>query len=328
MTANKKWTIQNIPDLDGKIAIVTGGNSGIGYETARALAGKGAQVIIASRNLFKAEAAANQIRQEHPQADLTVMELDLADLRSVCQFADQFRLRYPRLDILVNNAGVMATPLSRTADGFEMQIGTNHLGHFALTGFLIDVIARTPGARVVTVSSFAHLIGRINFDDLNSEKRYSRWMAYGQSKLANLLFAYELQRRLDQAGSTAISVAAHPGYSSTNLQSGTEFHFLNAFLAQSQEMGALPVLYAATAADVAGGDFFGPDRFFGQHGYPTRVESSRASHDPDTARRLWQVSEQLTGVDYEALKVDTNPVPQTMGDLLINRLNPSAEGVG
>jgi NAD(P)-dependent dehydrogenase (short-subunit alcohol dehydrogenase family) len=263
LTADNHWTTENIPDLGGKIAIVTGGNSGIGFETARALARKGVSVIVASRNLARGEVAAGRIRQEHLQADLSVMELDLADLSSVSRFADAFRLSFPRLDILVNNAGVMATPYGKTADGFEMQIGTNHLGHFALTGFLIDILMRTPGARIVTVSSFAHLFGRINFDDLNSENRYWRWMAYCQSKLANLLFAYELQRRLERAGSSAISVAAHPGYSATNLQDDTEFRFLNSLFAQSPEMGALPVLYAATASDVEGGDFYGPDRFFG-----------------------------------------------------------------
>ncbi len=280
-----------MPDQSGRTFVVTGANSGLGAVTARALAGAGAQVIMACRDEVKARTVADSIGDR-----AQVRRLDLADLASVRQFADSVE----RADVLINNAGVMAVPLRRTADGFEMQFGTNHLGHFALTGLLLDKISD----RVVTVSSGAHRLGRIDSSDLNWEtRRYERWQAYGQAKLANLMFAYELQRRLTAAGSPKVSVAAHPGYAATDLQSHTE-SFLdtimalgNRLVAQSAEMGALPSLFAATA-EVEPGAFYGPARFGGMRGYPARSGSSAASRDEMMARRLWEQSEQLTKVAY------------------------------
>ena len=297
---NDKWTLENIPDQRGKIVIVTGANSGIGYEAARALARKGANVIMACRSLEKGEAAVAQIRRENLQGDVILRQLDLADLSSVRNFADEFLAEYKQLNILINNAGVMAIPYRKTKDGFEMQFGTNHLGHFALTGLLFELLINTPNSRVVTVSSYAHIVGKINFDDLNSEKGYQKWLAYGQSKLANLLFAYELQRRSAKNGVNPISIAVHPGYAATNLQNSSSFFsFTNNFMAQSQEMGALPTLYAATNPEIEGGEFIGPDGFLAQRGYPHKARSSARSYDPETAQRLWQVSEKLTGVRFD-----------------------------
>ncbi len=294
------WTSNNIPDLKGKIAVVTGANSGIGYETARALALKGVHVVMACRSEDRAEAAVTLIRGENPEASVVVMSLDLADLASVREFAKTFTSRYLSLDILCNVAGVMGPPQRfETADGFELQFGTNHLGHFALTGLLLDRIRGTHGARVVTVSSNAHRMGKVDFDNLNAERSYKRWGAYGLSKLSNLLFTYELQRRFEAFGGDVLAVASHPGYSSTNLQKYSRiFRFLNRFLAQSSKMGALPTLYGATSSDVSGGDYFGPDGFMGQRGYPKKVKSNDASHDTGVARRLWEVSEKLSGVCY------------------------------
>lgn len=304
------WDIADMPQLTGKTAVVTGANSGLGLETAHALVGAGAQVVLACRNVSKGEHAAEQIRRDHPAARVQVMPLDLADLSSVEAFAGELLASHARLDILVNNAGVMALPLRRTADGFEMQIGTNHLGHFALTGRLLDRLRVTPGARVVTVSSLAHTFGRINTDDLNWQSRsYKRWPAYGQAKLANLVFALELDRRLRAAGVDTLSAAAHPGYAATHLQlagpemsgsrlAATGMRLANRVLAQSQRRGALPSLYAATAADVEGGEYFGPDGFREFWGQPTRVKPAGRALKRDTAERLWALSEQLTGVHY------------------------------
>ncbi|WP_282784952.1 MULTISPECIES: oxidoreductase [unclassified Nocardia] len=285
------WDIGDIPDLTGRTYIVTGANSGLGAATTRALTGAGARVIMACRNEVKAHAVAAEMGER-----AQVRRLDLADLASVRDFADGIE----SADVLINNAGIMAVPLRRTADGFEMQIGTNHLGHFALTGLLLDKIRE----RVVTVSSGAHAIGRIDLADLNWERRrYQRWAAYGQSKLANLMFAYELQRRLAAAGSPTLSLAAHPGYAATELQSHTESFqdFMmsvgNRLFAQSAEMGALPTLYAATA-EVEPGAFYGPGGLRGLRGHPVRSGSSSASRDEMTARRLWELSEQLTKVTY------------------------------
>jgi NAD(P)-dependent dehydrogenase (short-subunit alcohol dehydrogenase family) len=294
-----KWTAENIPDLTGKIAIVTGANSGIGYEMARALARKAATVILACRNKDKGEAAIRQIDREYPQAKAELMQLDLADLASVRRFAGEFTRRYDRLDILLNNAGVMVPPFGKTADGFETQFGTNHLGHFALTGLLYDLIIHTPRARVVTLSSGGHRFGTIDFDNLNAEKGYDGQRAYAQSKLANLLFTYELQRRFEGAGVDAIAAAAHPGWTATNLQVHWRMvRILNPLMAQKPKMGALPALYAATAPDVHGGDYYGPGGWQELRGYPTKVRSSDRSHDTAVAARLWAVSEELTGVQY------------------------------
>jgi NAD(P)-dependent dehydrogenase (short-subunit alcohol dehydrogenase family) len=303
--ARHKWTIEDIPEQTGKLVVVTGANSGLGYQTAWALAGKSARVVLAVRDEEKGRAAADAIRRAYPWAPLEVMALDLADLRSVRRFADTFRARYDSLALLINNAGVMALPYRRTVDGFEMQFGTNHLGHFALTGLLPAILA-TPRARVITVSSGAHTNGSIDFDNLDGSKGYRPWRAYAQSKLANLLFAYELQRRFAAAGATALSVGCHPGWAATNLQAagprmaGAQLRarlttVANRALAQSAAMGALPILYAATAGRVNGCDYIGPTSWGGMRGYPGKVRSSPRSYDAALAR-LWQVSEDLTGV--------------------------------
>jgi NAD(P)-dependent dehydrogenase (short-subunit alcohol dehydrogenase family) len=306
------WTANNIPDLTGKTAVVTGSNSGIGYEAALQLAGKGARVLMACRDAEKTRAAALRIKQTFPNAVVDTMHLDLASLASIRAFAAAFAESHPSLHILCNNAGVMALPYRKTADGFEMQFGTNHLGHFALTGLLLERILATPAARVVTVSSGVHRAGAINFDDLSSEQSYGKWRAYAQSKIANLLFTYELQRRLAESKANAIAVACHPGYAATNLQAAgprmegsglmeSITDLGNRLFAQSAAMGALPTLYAATSPDVRGGDYIGPDGLFENWGYPKKVSSNARSRDTATAARLWDVSEELTSVRYEVL---------------------------
>jgi NAD(P)-dependent dehydrogenase (short-subunit alcohol dehydrogenase family) len=291
--SSHKWTAADLPDLAGRSIVVTGANSGIGLVTARELARHGARVVLAVRDTTKGEAAAASI-----PGTAEVRRLDLADLASVREFAGAWE---GDLDVLVNNAGVMATPERRTADGFELQFGTNHLGHFALTNLLLPQIRD----RVVTVSSTAHRAGKIELDDLNWERRnYQRWPAYGQTKLANLLFTLELQRRLNTAGSAVRALAAHPGYAATNLQSRTE-NFVNnlvmavgnRIIAQSDEMGALPTLYAATQ-DLPGASYVGPDGFQEQRGHPTLVGRSARATDGETARALWERSEELTGVRF------------------------------
>jgi NAD(P)-dependent dehydrogenase (short-subunit alcohol dehydrogenase family) len=298
--SNKKWTEDDIGDLSGKVAVVTGANSGIGYETARALAEKGADVVMACRSVQKGNEAADKIRALEPRGSVEVMQLNLADLDSVRQFVEAFNAQHDRLDLLINNAGIMMTPYGKTAQGFEQQFGVNHLGHFALTGLLFERIKETPGSRVVTVSSTYHRLGKIDFDDLHcEEKAYGRQTAYGQSKLANLLFTYELQRKMDRAGLDMVAVAAHPGWSETNLQRHAGlFDFMNRFVAQDAAMGALPTLYAATAPDVRGGDYYGPEGFMERAGYPKKVCSNGRSQDEEVAERLWRVSEDLTGVSY------------------------------
>jgi NAD(P)-dependent dehydrogenase (short-subunit alcohol dehydrogenase family) len=293
------WTARDVPDQTGRSVVVTGANSGIGFQAARVLAERGADVVLAVRDITRGEAAAGRIG-----AAVQVRRLDLADLASVREFAAGAP---ERIDVLVNNAGVMALPERRTADGFEMQLGTNHLGHFALTGRLLERLLRGTEPRVVTVSSGLHRRGRIDFDDLQSERSYDKWAAYGQSKLANLLFAYELQRRASAAGLTLMSLAAHPGLSSTNLWSGGQASasfservaaLTGKLIAQSDAMGAEPTLYAATAPDLRGGGYVGPGGFKEMRGHPKLVGSSAASKDEATARRLWEVSEDLTGVRY------------------------------
>lgn len=294
-----------MPDQSGKVVVVTGANSGLGYETSLALARKGAHVVMACRSRERGETAVAQIRRQVPDASLELMLLDLADLTSIRQFTGEFQANHDRLDVLINNAGVMAIPYRQTADGFEMQFGVNHLGHFALTGRLIDLITQTDESRVVTVSSNMHKRGKIDFDNLNGEQDYSKWGAYGASKLANLLFAYELQRQLAAAGSNTISAAAHPGYAATDLQAKTGsrlqtivMRFSNVVFAQSAAMGALPTLYAAAMPDVQGGDYYGPDGMGEMRGHPVKVRSNGASHDRETAVKLWPISAQLTGVTY------------------------------
>jgi NAD(P)-dependent dehydrogenase (short-subunit alcohol dehydrogenase family) len=286
-----KWTAADLPSQAGRTIVVTGANSGIGLVAARELARSGANVVLAVRNAAKGEAAAAQIGH-----GAQVRPLDLASLESVRAFAAAWE---GPLDVLVNNAGVMATPETRTADGFELQFGTNHLGHFALTGLLLDRITD----RVVTVSSGAHRIGKIHLDDLNWEKGYKRWPAYGQSKLANLLFTFELQRRLAAAGSPVRALAAHPGYASTNLQFHTAsiqdklMGVMNHVLAQSADMGALPTLFAATQ-DLPGGSYVGPDGIGEQRGHPKLVGCTAAARDEAVAAQLWERSEALTGVTF------------------------------
>jgi NAD(P)-dependent dehydrogenase (short-subunit alcohol dehydrogenase family) len=308
--ADTQWTINDIPDQRGNVVVVTGGNSGIGYEAALALAGKGAHVILAVRNAAKGQAAVTAIQRAHPGAAAEVLALDLSNLGSVRRFAETFLQRFKVLPLLINNAGVMALPFGRTADGFEMQFGTNHLGHFALTGLLMPAILATPSARVVVVSSGVHTAGVIDFDNLDGAKSYRPWRAYSQSKLANLLFAYELQRRFSAIGANAIVAACHPGYAATNLQAagprmaGSRFNELvsklaNRIFAQSAAMGALPTLYAATAADVNGCDYIGPIGLLGMRGSPGKIKSSARSYDTSVAARLWQVSEQLTDVRFD-----------------------------
>jgi NAD(P)-dependent dehydrogenase (short-subunit alcohol dehydrogenase family) len=293
MIGAMKWTAQDMRRQDGRTFVITGANSGIGLEAARALGAAGAHVVVACRDASKGEHAVAEL-----DGDFDVRRLDLADLASVRGFAEGLE---GQVDVLVNNAGVMAVPEGRTADGFELQFGTNHLAHFALTGLLLPAITD----RVVTVSSGAHRMGRIDLDDLNWERRrYRRWPAYGQSKLANLLFTMELQRRLDEAGSPVRALAAHPGWAATNLQGRSGNPVLdvamrvsNRFFAQSEAMGALPTLYAV-AEDLPGGTYVGPDGRAEQRGHPTVVGRSAAARDADVARRLWERSEELTGVHF------------------------------
>jgi NAD(P)-dependent dehydrogenase (short-subunit alcohol dehydrogenase family) len=309
---SSRWTARDLPNLRERIVVVTGANSGIGFEASLALAGAGAHVVLGCRNEALGSEALAAIRETHPSASLELVRLDLAELDSVRRFADLVAERHSRLDVLVNNAGVMALPHRRTADGFEMQLGTNHLGHFALTGHLLGRLLATEGSRVVTVSSLAHNFGAIRFDDLHGERSYHPWLAYGQAKLANLLFAYELQRRLTAARRAPVSVACHPGYANTNLQMGAAriqnarirerlWQLVNGTVAQSTAMGALPTLYAAVSPDVEGGDYIGPGGLFELFGHPMKVTSNRRSRDPVLAARLWRESETLTGVSYGAL---------------------------
>jgi NAD(P)-dependent dehydrogenase (short-subunit alcohol dehydrogenase family) len=294
------WTFDSIPPQTGRTAIVTGANTGIGYETARALARKGAHVILACRDLQKANAAVERIASERPAGSVRARELDLSDLESVRRFAEQFAGEHERLDLLINNAGVMVPPASKTKQGFELQFGTNHLGHFALTGLLLPLLRRTPGARVVVVSSGVHHQGRIDFADLDFEARgYSGWRAYAQSKLANLLFMRELQRKLVAAGDDLVVTAAHPGWTATDLQRTAGFaRVLNPLFAMRPADGALPTLRAATDPDARPGDYFGPRRFFEMNGPPELARINRRAQDLEVAARLWQVSEQRTGVQF------------------------------
>lgn len=291
-----KWTSSSVPDQTGKTVLVTGANSGIGKETAKQLAAKGAKVVIAVRTTEKGHGAKSEIQAQHPDAQLEVMELDLASLASIEKFANIFKSKHNKLDILVNNAGVMVPPYSKTEDGFEMQMGTNHFGHFALTLRLLPLIKNTAGSRVVTVSSVAHTSGDINFDDIHWEKRdYDKWQAYGDSKIANLYFTYELARKLKDLDVKV--VAAHPGLTATNLQKNTGFFtFLTPLLGQRPAIGALPTLRAAVDPRVDSGDYYGPRGFKGIRGYPVKVESNQKSHDTTTGVKLWELSVDLTGV--------------------------------
>ena len=297
-----KWTAADMPDQSGRRVVVTGANSGLGSATARELARAGASVVIACRNVAKGEEMASGMPGE-----VEVRELDLADLGSVRAFAETFAADHDQLDLLINNAGVMAPPRRLTKDGFESQFGTNHLGHFALTGLLLAPLLAAPAPRVVTVSAGLHRIGTIRFDDLQGEHGYNNWRWYGQSKLANLMFCFELQRRARAAGVKLLSLAAHPGYAATNLQFAgpaawyerAAMTVSNRVIAQSAEMGALPALYAATYPDLPGGSFVGPDGLLEGRGHPRTVTAAGKAYDQQAWRRLWEVSEELTGVRYE-----------------------------
>ena len=301
------WSIDDMPSLEGVRAIVTGANSGIGFEAAQALAGRGANVILACRSEVRGREALARIEEKHARATVELRQLDFSDLASVAAFAEGVRRDHPTIDLLINNAGVMALPLRRTAQGFEMQLGTNHLGHYALTVQLMDRLLAADEARVVTVSSLAHRMGRMRWHDPNWERGYQKWLAYGQSKLANLLFTLELQRRFEAAGSGALAVACHPGFADTNLQfvgprlEGSKLQqwimkVNNQYIAQDARAGAAPTLYAATAEDIEGGDFIGPDGFLAIRGTPTHELPAEQARDTSAAARLWDLSAELTGV--------------------------------
>ena len=309
MPTNRTWNQDQIPDQTGRTMVVTGANSGLGLCSARALARHGAEVILACRSPERGKAALDDVRAVASGSEPRLLELDLADLGSVEQAADELRSSTTQIDVLMNNAGVMALPLRRTADGFEAQFGTNHLGHFAFTARLLPLLQAADAPRVVTTSSIMHRTGKMRWDDLNWQRSYRKWLAYGQSKLANLLFAFELDRRARERELALTSVAAHPGYTSTHLQAaGSEItgntlmlwatNLGNRVFAQSDEMGALPQLYAAAAPDVEGGQFYGPAHLMESRGHPKIVRATSAAYNRDAARRLWEVSEELTGVDF------------------------------
>lgn len=303
----KKWTTSDIPDLTGKTILVTGGNSGLGFESAKAFAEKGAQVIIACRSANRGEVAKKQIMHIHPTADIHVMELDLTSLESISDFTTRFKQKHDKLDVLLNNAGIMTVPYGLTKDGFESQLGTNHLGHFALTGMLLDLLKNTPQSRVVNVSSMAHKQGVMDFDNLlfTNGKDYTPMKAYGRSKLANLLFTYELQEFFESKNIDSIAVAAHPGISNTNLARHLEgkwlFEFLRPLLGiivQPAVMGALPLIRASVDPLVKKGEYYGPSGFQEMSGYPVLVEPNKAAHDKVSAKKLWEISEKLTSVVF------------------------------
>jgi NAD(P)-dependent dehydrogenase (short-subunit alcohol dehydrogenase family) len=311
--AETKWTAERIPSQAGRTALITGANSGIGYQAALQLACHGAHVLLGCRNAAKGQAALERLRREAAAGSISaeVVELDMASLASIGRFAAEFAARGAGLDLLINNAGVMALPRRElTTDGFERQFGTNHLGHFALTGLLIPQLLATPAPRVVTVASLAHRKGKIEFDNLQSEKHYKPWDAYNASKLANILFANELERRARAAHSRLVSIPVHPGISRTNIvQNGPGMKdpksivlfVLGGFLTQPDDVGALPTLYAATSPEARGGEYIGPDGFMEFKGAPVVVRPEPQALDEDAARRLWTESEQMTGVVYPPL---------------------------
>ena len=299
-----RFTIENITNQQGKVIIITGANAGLGYETVLGFAKKNATVIMACRSVSKAENAKQQILKQVPSADLHFIQLDLTDLDTVKSFAKQFKEKFARLDVLINNAGVMIPPYAQTKNGFELQMGANYFGHFLLTGLLLDVLEKTDASRIVSLSSLAHVAGRINFDDIHWEKSYSKMKAYQQSKLANLMFALELQRRLDQSKSTTISVAAHPGISPTELSRHIPkmmyyvFLPLVSFISHKPDKGALPTLMAATKAGIRGGDYFGPIGYREMKGDAGVARIASHAKNEEVAKKLWQLSEQLTGFEY------------------------------
>jgi len=294
------WNTQNIPDQKGRVVIITGATSGLGKEAARVLAGKNSIVIMAVRNVNKGETIAGEIRREFQNSDMSVRDLDLTSLASIKSFAEGILKDYERLDILINNAGIMMCPYSKTKDGFEIQMGTNHLGHFALTGYLMPLLKKTKGSRIVVTSSTGHRFGNIDFTDLNWENRkYNPSRAYGDSKLANLYFTYELASKLGTNADAPKVTVAHPGWTRTELQRHAGgLRFLNNFFSQGPDMGVLPTLRAAIDPEAESGDYFGPSRFFEMHGYPVKVKSNERSHDKEAARQLWDLSENLTGISF------------------------------
>ncbi len=307
--SNNQWTTDNIPDLNNKVVIVTGANAGLGFEASKELARKGASVILACRNMDKANIALTRLKEEIPDASLEVLQLDLASLKSIRQFVDAFMTKYDRLDVLLNNAGIMFGSYKKTEDGFESTFGVDHLGHFALTGLLLDVLQKTPKSRVINVTSFAHTNGEMDFDDLMFEKGYEPGEAYPRAKLANILFTHELQRRFESAGSDCLAVSTNPGFVRTGwIRHMRERNRLQAFLVgiglrilgQSVEMGALSLLRPAVDSNVKGGEYFSPNGRFG--GYPIPTESSKASYNKEDAKKLWVVSEKLTGVHFRSLE--------------------------
>jgi len=301
----KHWTEQDAPDQTGRVCVVTGANSGLGLETSSKIASRGATVVMACRNLDKAEAAARQVRAAAADPDrVEILELDLTSLDSVRRAAEQLVKQHDTVDLLINNAGVMMTPRTSTADGYELQFGTNHLGHFALTGLVLPAMQQVPGSRIVTISSGGHRFGTIHLDDLQLERGYGRLKAYAQSKLANLLFTFELERRLRAAGAETRALAAHPGMASTDLERNLPaftkpFQLLiKPLITQSAEMGALPQVRAALDPAATGGEYWGPSGFQEVMGPPVRVRARRLAHDEDIQRRLWEISEELTGITY------------------------------
>ncbi|WP_067966534.1 SDR family NAD(P)-dependent oxidoreductase [Mycolicibacter icosiumassiliensis] len=305
MSSRDKWSADDVPDQTGRVAVITGANTGIGYHTAEILAGHGALVVLAVRDREKGNAAAKRINSVSPQARVEVQELDLSSLASVREAAEAVGTAHPRIDLLINNAGVMYTPKQHTVDGFELQFAVNHLGHFALTGLLLPRMMRVKRSRVVTVSSMAHrIMAAIHFDDLQWEHGYNRIAAYGQSKLANLMFTYELQRRLAAKRRSTVAVAAHPGTANTELTRHLPpllrpaDRLLMPLVVQSAAMGALPTLRAATDPEVTGGQYYGPSGIGEQRGYPKLVDASKHAHDVELQQRLWAVSQELTGITF------------------------------
>lgn len=303
--SGKGWNAQNVPDQHARLAIVTGANGGLGFEAAKVLAGKGASVVLACRSKAKGEDACSRIRAEQPGAAVHAALLDVSDLESVCLFAKRALAEYASIDLLINNAGVMAIPQQRSKDGFEMQLATNHLGHFALTGLLLPRLLATPGSRIVAIASIAARSGAIDFGDLMGERGYKPWKAYNQSKLANLMFGLELQRRLTRAGAATTAAIAHPGVSTTNLLSTPGAWLskqvlmtLTRSLFQPPDRGVLPILFAATAPQAQPGGYYGPDGFMEMKGAPAPAGVPKAARDENAARRLWEASEQLTGMRY------------------------------
>lgn len=298
MSLLQDWSVQDIPTLKQKAALITGANSGLGFQAAKLLAKKGAKVVMACRSLSKGLAAQEQLQAEVPDADTCIVSLDLASLQSIHQCVRDFKKDHDSLDILINNAGIMAPPLTRTQEGFETQFGTNHLGHFVLTGLLLPLLEIAPEGRVVVVSSLMHRLGRLDFNNLNAEQCYCRWRAYGQSKLANLVYAKSLHRRLSDQGSSVKVMAAHPGYSVTNLQRHAVATRVGQCFAQSSTQGCLPLVFAATATELKGGEYIGPNGWFELKGKPQLAYASKTAQDEDVGQLLWQRSEELTGFHY------------------------------